>query len=372
MIEFEAVDADRAGVVLRLLDRQHVDDRRRRRRRVARVAGPGIIGVRVEQAGAIEARNRRGRAARIDRRSGRELLDPRGVEIAASHQRPAPRLLPRKLGARREAVLDRAGLETAEQVGLVDDARVIAVARVGTAPHPPARGRRIGGIGAEHVALAVVGQQEAVFLIVAREVRGVAQRHRAEIMLGAYRRLKRLGVAEVAVGEAVEGRAIDIAGDPADRRYAPQHRLGVGRAERRVAHRRRADIEVGQPAIGQLVALEVIEARRQPSRRSEPDGDRGRDPPALLPDRIAPGDILIVPHASDPHRHRVAQHVVHVERGALVVRGAEAGGARGEIARDRQLRDDVDRSARAAPPAQRRIRTADDLDLIDVEDLAAL
>src|SRR3546814_10938381 len=63
---------------------------------------------------------------------------------------------------------------------------------------------------------------------------------------------------------------------------------------------------------------------------------------------------------------------MHVRGDALVVSGAVAERGTGEGAVLRQLGDDVDRAARRAASAERRIRSAHDLLRIDREHLAGL
>ena len=188
-------------------------------------------------------------------------------------------------------------------------------------------------------------------------------------MLDAERRLVGGRIAEVARSKPVEGLARDIAGLAARRGHGAQRRLrrdvaGAGMVGDRV--------KIGDAAVGQFLALHMIEARGQPGRRAEPDRERRRDAPALLPDRIAAGDVLVVPHPLDPERGGVRHLEVHVAGDALVVGLAIAGARRAEILELRQARQDVDRAARRTASAERRIRAADNLDRVDREHFARL
>src|SRR3546814_14085173 len=64
-------------------------------------------------------------------------------------------------------------------------------------------------------------------------------------------------IAEIAIGEAVEGIAADMAGLARDRRDVAQRRRVHRHALGRVAER----VEIRDAAIGQFVALEIIIAR---------------------------------------------------------------------------------------------------------------
>src|SRR3546814_2739308 len=68
----------------------------------------------------------------------------------------------------------------------------------------------------------------------------------AEIVLGAQRRLVRPRIAEIAIGEAVEGIAADMAGLARDRRDVAQRRRVHRHALGRVAER----VEIRDAAIG--------------------------------------------------------------------------------------------------------------------------
>src|SRR3546814_1184886 len=61
-----------------------------------------------------------------------------------------------------------------------------------------------------------------------------------------------------------------------------------------------------------------------------PDRHRRRDTPAPLIDRVAPGNILIMPHALDPGADMLGEHRIHVRGDALVVIGAVAERGTGE------------------------------------------
>ena len=257
-------------------------------------------------------------------------------------------------------MLDLAGGEAARQIELVDDALGIAVARVRAPPHLA---------GAIDVAGRIVRQSEDVRLVITGIARGVAQRHAAEIMLDPNRRLVGLCVAEIAVGEAVEGRARHEAGLAVGGGDLPDRGAGADVAgARRIADR----VEIRDAAVGQIVAFEVIVTDRQTRRRAEPEREAGGHAPAPLIDRITPRDILIVPQAGDAEGGGVAELHVEIGRHALVIGIAIAGGDRTEGLGLRNLGEDVDRSAGIAAPAQRRIRSAHDLHRIDREHFAIL
>ena len=251
----ERISGERMRVVLCFGCGAGLDDRRRIAVHV--LVHPRRVRVGIEQAGAIASGDVVGVAAN------------RGALPRCGDIRSLARLLPRNLGADSETVFDAPGLHLTEQIGLVDDAFVIAVARLAGMPDIAPCGRRVRSIGAIDVAAAVIRHGEDEGLIVARPARGVAQRDAAEIMLDADGALIGGGVAEIARGEPVIGVTRNMAGRPGDQRDVADRwlRVDVARA-RRVADR----VEIGDATVRQLVAGQVIISDGQPGRRAEADG----------------------------------------------------------------------------------------------------
>src|SRR5690606_17572223 len=129
-----------------------------------------------------------------------------------------PDLFLAELDAGREAVLDPADREFAEQVGLVQQALGLAIAAVHAPPHIAARRRRTGRVGAVDIALLIVRLGPDITLRAAAIAGGVAQRHAAEVMFGADGEIVHIGLAEVAGLEAVISAARHAYIPPSDRR----------------------------------------------------------------------------------------------------------------------------------------------------------
>ena len=127
---------------------------------------------------------------------------------------------------------------------------------------------------------------------------------------------------------------------------------------------------VGNAAIGHIVGLQVLPAQGDFGGCAHAKGDGGGNAPAFVFRAIAPGHIGIVGHGVQAQAHGVRQLAVQVQRGALVLVGAQADISGDEVFVLGFFGRQVDRPARPAAPGIGRVGSLDDLNGLQVEHLA--
>ncbi|MNX53955.1 hypothetical protein D3C86_846640 [compost metagenome] len=304
--------------------------------------GPGIVRVRVINRGAIEAGQGR-RAGRAGQ--GGDVIG--GVAV----------LLARQLQAHVEVVLDRTGREGAVQVGDVGQGFGRVPARLGAPLHPPdaVDERRAARRGVEPTAVAGIGDDVVVQRL--RVAGDVADRQ---------------GVAEAVIdgqGQAVD-RVVQVVA-----RLQPVEAV-VGHVQNAAVGRSIGGgedlVEQRDAVVRHLIAVEVVVAGGDRGRRAEAGGDGGGDAPLVEVDGVAARDVALRRHDIQAHGGGGTDLPVGVHRAARIGIRADAGRAVDEVLQARGLGAQVDAAAARAAPRIDRVRPLDDLDLLQVEDLALL
>ncbi len=319
----EGVDAH--GVRVRAADQTA---RLRARPRIVRIGG-------VDR-GAVQPRQRR-RAGRAGQ--GRDRIG--GVPV----------LLARQLNADVEVVLDRPGQERAVQVGDVGQGLGRVPARLQAPLHPP----------------------DAVDLLRRAAVAGVGD----DVVV---QRLRIAG--DVAQGQIVAEAVLDLQRQAVDRIVQIVARLqAVEAVVRHVQHargvrtRRRRPAQLGvkrDAVIRQLVAVEVVVAGGDGRRRAQARRDRGADAPLVEIGAVAARHVALRGHEVQAHGGGRPHLPVGVHRATQIIVRADPGRGVDEVGQARRLGRQIDAAAARAPARVDGIGALDDLDLLQIEDLALL
>ena len=213
-------------------------------------------------------------------------------------------------------------------------------------------------IAIDDIALAVVGLGPQVVLFGLAVAQAVAELVRVgELVLDGGREQVALFLLVVAAGQAVPVVAVAAVGGT--------HHAAAGQAGGR-----RAGVQVGHAAIGNVVGLQVLPGQRDLGGRAHAEGHRGGNAPALVLGAAAAGNVGVVHHGVQAQAHAFAQHAVGVDGGAPVAVRAQAHVAADEVLVPGLLGHQVDGAARAATACIGRIGALDDFYRFQVEHFA--
>ncbi|MNF54125.1 hypothetical protein D3C84_355440 [compost metagenome] len=249
-----------------------------------------------------------------------------------------------------ETVLETGDVEVTEQVGLVGGGAGVADPGVGPAPD--------GTV--VDVALAVVRLGQDVVLHAAAVAQGVLDGQRvAQVVLDGEGRGVGAGLAEVAIGQAIEVAAVAA--------VIRLVRIGLGASSRESGRDR-----VRNARIRRVVAFEVVVVEVDASVCTQAESQGRCDTPAVVVDAVTSGDVALVAQQVQTASGGVGELVVAVEGVALGLVGTPGEATVKRIAQVRFFAHQVDAAASSATAADGGVRAFADFDRFDGKDFAAL
>ncbi|MNX99206.1 hypothetical protein D3C86_1316400 [compost metagenome] len=181
----------------------------------------------------------------------------------------------------------------------------------------------------------------------------------AQVVLDSEGRGVGAGLAEVAIGQAIEVAAVAA--------VIGFVRIGLGATSRESGRDR-----VRNARIRRVVAFEVVVVEVDASVRTQAESQGRCDTPAVVVDAVTSGDVALVAQQVQTASGGVGELVVAVEGVALGLIGAPGETTVERIAQVRFLADQVDAAARSATTADGGVRAFADFDRFNGEDFAAL
>ena len=252
-------------------------------------------------------------------------------------------------------MLDRPGIKTGLQVGLIGDDAVDLITRVDVAGDGPCR--RVVGVGRHQLRAAGHECRKQIVLLGFSPARGVLQfERRREIMFDA--RGGHVGGCVIVIGVG----AVEILGIDAGCAGQKRAILGVGRGIARQPH--------GQhTAVGHVALFDVQEIQEHARVGVQAKCKRRRNAPTVVLDLVAPGNARVETHHVQTERRaaHTGQLLVPIDGSALEVAASRTQRAIETVAQARLLAEQIDRAGGCGATKVRTRWTLEDFDLLDVE-----